>query len=371
MYLAGIVLMMVNLFMTIRKAPKSLPTRPSPSPHRRRHVRRRDEHARPGPRLTAAGRADARPAGRSLLPLASAMSRFFKANGLHRRIEGWPLVFTVLTAGAILVGTVIELAPIFLVGSATAPIATLRPYSPLELEGRDIYIAEGCNNCHSQQVRPFQDEALRYGPASLRARAPTTRRTSGDPSGPDRTSPASAASIRTSGTCATWTTRARRARSPSCRATSTCSRRPGSTSRTLPAPRCAACAASASRTPTDYRRGSPARAPSHRRNSIAASTWSPRAGRSGSPKEIVARSPLPPAPRHRHTRQPDPARPRHQHGFGPGFSRQPRRGHRPPAAARPHSPRTRRIAELNTGSPLRLPDCWRPRRGRTARSPNS
>ncbi len=95
------------------------------------------------------------------------MSRFFLANGVHRRIEGWPLVFTLLTAGAILVGTAVELAPMFLVGSATAPIATLRPYSPLELEGRDLYIREGCNNCHSQQVRPFQDEALRYGPASL------------------------------------------------------------------------------------------------------------------------------------------------------------------------------------------------------------
>ena len=95
------------------------------------------------------------------------MPRFFLANGLHRRIEGWPLVFTILTVVAILVGTVVELAPIFLVGGATAPIATLRPYTPLELEGRDLYIAEGCNNCHSQQVRPFQDEALRYGPPSL------------------------------------------------------------------------------------------------------------------------------------------------------------------------------------------------------------
>lgn len=95
------------------------------------------------------------------------MSRFFKANGLHRRIEGWPLVFTILTTVAILVGTVVEFAPIFLVGSATAPIATLTPYSPLESAGRDLYVAEGCNNCHSQMVRPFQDEALRYGPASV------------------------------------------------------------------------------------------------------------------------------------------------------------------------------------------------------------
>lgn len=94
------------------------------------------------------------------------MSRFFQANGFHRRIEGWPLVFTILTTVAILVGTVVEFAPIFLVGGAVEPLDTLEPYTPLELAGRDLYIAEGCNNCHSQQVRPFQDEEMRYGPYS-------------------------------------------------------------------------------------------------------------------------------------------------------------------------------------------------------------
>ena len=97
------------------------------------------------------------------------MSRFLSANGAHRRLEGWPLVFTVLTTLAILVGTVVEFAPIFLVGGAVEPLETLEPYTPLELAGRDLYIAEGCNNCHSQMVRPFQDEALRYGPASTAA----------------------------------------------------------------------------------------------------------------------------------------------------------------------------------------------------------
>ena len=94
------------------------------------------------------------------------MPRFLRANGAHRRIEGWPLVFTVLTTLAILVGTVVEFAPIFLVGGAVEPLETLEPFTPLELAGRDLYIAEGCNNCHSQQVRPFQDEELRYGPYS-------------------------------------------------------------------------------------------------------------------------------------------------------------------------------------------------------------
>lgn len=94
------------------------------------------------------------------------MSRFLRANGAHRRIEGWPLVFTILTTLAILVGTVVEFAPLFLVGGAVEPLETLEPYTPLELAGRDLYIAEGCNNCHSQQVRPFQDEEMRYGPYS-------------------------------------------------------------------------------------------------------------------------------------------------------------------------------------------------------------
>lgn len=93
--------------------------------------------------------------------------RFLRANGAHRRLEGWPLVFTVLTVLAILVGTVVEFAPMFLVGGAIEPIETLEPYTPLELAGRDLYIAEGCNNCHSQQVRPFQDEEMRYGPYSV------------------------------------------------------------------------------------------------------------------------------------------------------------------------------------------------------------
>ena len=95
------------------------------------------------------------------------MKRFLRANGAHRRLEGWPLVFTVLTTLAVLVGTVVEFAPLFLVGGAVEPLATLEPYTPLELAGRDIYISEGCNNCHSQQVRPFQDEVMRYGPYSV------------------------------------------------------------------------------------------------------------------------------------------------------------------------------------------------------------
>lgn len=75
-------------------------------------------------------------------------------------------MFTILTVLAILVGTLVEFAPVFLVQGAVEPLATLEPWTPLELTGRDVYIREGCNNCHSQMVRPFQDEVARYGPAS-------------------------------------------------------------------------------------------------------------------------------------------------------------------------------------------------------------
>ena len=61
------------------------------------------------------------------------------------------------------IGGVVEFIPTFLVESNVKTIPSVVPYSPLELEGRDIYIREGCNNCHSQQVRPFRSETVRYG----------------------------------------------------------------------------------------------------------------------------------------------------------------------------------------------------------------
>lgn len=81
----------------------------------------------------------------------------------HRTLEGWPIVFTVVTVLAILVGTIIEFVPMFLVESNVPRIESVKPLTPLELAGRDLYIKEGCNNCHSQQVRPFRHELERYG----------------------------------------------------------------------------------------------------------------------------------------------------------------------------------------------------------------
>jgi len=91
------------------------------------------------------------------------MKRFIQTEGRHRKLEGWPLVFTVLVTLSILVGTVIEFLPMALVDNNVPTISTVQPFTPLEVAGRDLYIREGCNNCHSQQVRPFRQEIERYG----------------------------------------------------------------------------------------------------------------------------------------------------------------------------------------------------------------
>jgi cytochrome c oxidase cbb3-type subunit I/II len=81
----------------------------------------------------------------------------------HRWLEGMPVTFTVLTTVAILVGGLVEIVPLYLIKSNVPTITTVKPYTPLELLGRDIYIREGCVACHSQMVRPFRSETERYG----------------------------------------------------------------------------------------------------------------------------------------------------------------------------------------------------------------
>lgn len=81
----------------------------------------------------------------------------------HRFLEGRPLRFSIYTIIAVLIGGVVEYVPTALVSSNVPTISTVTPYTPLELEGRDIYIREGCNTCHSQMVRPFRHETVRYG----------------------------------------------------------------------------------------------------------------------------------------------------------------------------------------------------------------
>jgi len=84
-------------------------------------------------------------------------------HGVHRAIEGRVVLLTVLTALALSVGSLVEAIPLFFDESNVKTIASVKPYTPLELLGRDVYIREGCYNCHSQMVRPFRHETERYG----------------------------------------------------------------------------------------------------------------------------------------------------------------------------------------------------------------
>jgi cytochrome c oxidase cbb3-type subunit I/II len=82
----------------------------------------------------------------------------------HHVLERKPVLFTVLALVAVLIGGIIELVPTFLIKSNIPTIASVKPYTPLELHGRDIYIREGCVGCHSQMIRPFRSEVQRYDP---------------------------------------------------------------------------------------------------------------------------------------------------------------------------------------------------------------
>ena len=81
----------------------------------------------------------------------------------HRKIERKPVLFMILSLVVILIGGAIEMIPTFLIKSNIPTISSVKPYTPLELQGRDIYVREGCYTCHSQMIRPFRSETERYG----------------------------------------------------------------------------------------------------------------------------------------------------------------------------------------------------------------
>ncbi|HEX5531948.1 MAG TPA: cytochrome-c oxidase, cbb3-type subunit II, partial [Methylomirabilota bacterium] len=132
LYIAGMVLCGVNALMTWRRGPARYaePVHEAPA-------------LRPLP-------AEAEPGG-------------FKHAAWHRRWEGLPLTFSVWVAVAVVTASLFEIVPMFLIGSNVPTIQAVHPYTPLELAGRDVYVAEGCNNCHSQMIRPIRAETMRYG----------------------------------------------------------------------------------------------------------------------------------------------------------------------------------------------------------------
>ncbi|MGA7836621.1 MAG: cytochrome-c oxidase, cbb3-type subunit I [Ignavibacteriaceae bacterium] len=95
-------------------------------------------------------------------PLVKVEDSFVKGKR-HRWLEGKPIQFLLLSMIVVMIGGLVEFIPTFLVKSNIPTIASVHPYTPLELQGRDIYIREGCVGCHSQMIRPFRSETERYG----------------------------------------------------------------------------------------------------------------------------------------------------------------------------------------------------------------
>ena len=92
--------------------------------------------------------------------MANALSR-------HKAIERNVTLLAVLAFITVAIGGIVEIAPLFWIDSTVTRTEGVRPYTPLELAGRDIYVREGCYGCHSQMIRPFRDETERYGHYSL------------------------------------------------------------------------------------------------------------------------------------------------------------------------------------------------------------
>lgn len=99
----------------------------------------------------------------AVAPIGDGLWARFTAVRWHRRWEAAPMLFTVLTVLAVVIASLFEIIPTFLIKSNVPTIASVKPYTPLELAGRDVYIANGCFNCHSQMVRPFRYETERFG----------------------------------------------------------------------------------------------------------------------------------------------------------------------------------------------------------------
>ena len=101
--------------------------------------------------------------------MASSPEHTPKQGFSHRTLERNITLLGLLSLVAVAIGGIVEIAPLFWVDSTIEKVEGMRPYTPLELAGRNIYIREGCYLCHSQMIRPFRDEVERYGHYSLAA----------------------------------------------------------------------------------------------------------------------------------------------------------------------------------------------------------
>jgi cytochrome c oxidase cbb3-type subunit I/II len=150
-YLAGVLLLAVNMVMTWRRRPSTYEIPVHSAPALAKTYSDRPEPPSP-----------LRASGAHVVDFAYKLERFARITW-HRRWERLPLTFTVMVTVAVVAASLFEIIPTFLIKSNVPTIATVEPYTPLELAGRDIYLSEGCYNCHSQMVRPIRAETERYG----------------------------------------------------------------------------------------------------------------------------------------------------------------------------------------------------------------
>ena len=151
LYFTGMVMCLTNILMTWKRRPQTYDV-----PVERAPKLGKDYVDPPTPKSRLAEQ------GAAVTPLAHKLDVFEQA-AWHRKWERLPLRFTVWTTIAIVSASLFEIIPTFVVKSNVPTIASVKPYTPLEMAGRDVYIAEGCNNCHSQMIRPILSETKRYG----------------------------------------------------------------------------------------------------------------------------------------------------------------------------------------------------------------
>jgi cytochrome c oxidase cbb3-type subunit I/II len=151
LFIGGTLLCILNMLMTWMNRPKPY----TETAHEAPALQGKLVPATDGP-------SPLRESGAHVADTAYKLESFARATW-HRNWEGLPVTFTVMTILAVVVASLFEIIPTFLIKSNVPTIASVQPYTPLELAGRDIYVAEGCYNCHSQMIRPIRAETVRYG----------------------------------------------------------------------------------------------------------------------------------------------------------------------------------------------------------------
>lgn len=150
-FISGTIMCVINMFMTRRSRPATYEEEIHEAPPLPETFVFATEPPSP-----------LRESGAAVTDFAFKLERFLQATW-HRKWEALPITLTIWVTVAVVVASLFEIIPTFLIRNNVPTIASVQPYTPLELAGRDMYVSEGCYNCHSQMVRPIRSETVRYG----------------------------------------------------------------------------------------------------------------------------------------------------------------------------------------------------------------